>query len=373
MRIVGGFFRQLVLQHGLAISLASVFGMSLGVGCSGKPPAPAAGQTASEDGTDQEPADSEKNSTSKPDSGSRGQAVAAASKRPMVGDIPLDVWLENPIGESKKTGGAAPTSTPDKPVETVAAKTAPMPAEAPAEAPKTAGANDWATVVSIEDLQEETKKIRLELQDYLSAIGKYNAHYKDDIVAEGSVLSAIGAIAIVHPEKVSWKDHAAHVRDIAAEMAKKSKGLGQKPFDETKKEFEKLDGLLSGNPPPDLGEATPDIPFSEVVSRRGIMKRLQASSDYLRANFQTEAALTKGQDDAAHAAAIVAALAKVIGTEGYGNADEEEYQGFVKGLMEANLTMAKAARDKDFAAFSEANGKVIKFCNECHGAYQGSN
>lgn len=295
----------------------------------------------------------------------------AAAKHPMIGDIPLDVWLENPIGESKKTGTAAPANTAEKPAETVAAKT-PMPAAAPAEAPKPASTGDWASVISLDDLQEETKKIRLELQDYLSAIGKYNAHYKDDIVAEGSVLSALAGIALVHPEKVSWKDHAAHVRDIAADMAKKSKGLGQKPFDETKKEFEKIDGLLSGNPPPDIGEATAETPLSEVVSRRGIMKRLQVSSDYLRANFQTEAALGKSGDDAAHTAAVVAALTKVIGAEGFGSADEDDYQGFVKALLDANMTMAKAARDKDFAAFSEANGKVVKICSECHNAYQGS-
>lgn len=290
----------------------------------------------------------------------------------MIGDIPLDVWLENPIGESKKTGTAAPASTAtEKPVETVATKT-PMPVEAPVEAPKPAGGGDWAGIISLDDLQEETKRIRLELQDHLSAIGKYNAHYKDDIVANGSVLSALAGIALEHPEKVSWKDHAAHVRDIAADMAKKSKGLGQKPFDETKKEFEKIDGLLSGNPPPDIGEATAGIPFSEVVSRRGLMKRLQISTDSLRANFQTEAALMKDSEEAAHTASVVAAVAKVIGTEGYPNADEEDYQKFVKGLMEVNVALAKAARDKDFAAFSEANGKIGKFCGDCHAAYMGS-
>lgn len=284
----------------------------------------------------------------------------------MIGDIPVDVWLDNPIAESKKTGaaGAAPT----KPAETaVAAKPTPMP-EPVKEAAAPAG-DDWASLISAEELQNEIKKIKIELTDSLSAIGKYNAHYKE-IAMEGSVLAALAGIAIVHPEKVSWKEHAPQVRDVAAEMAKKSKGLGQKPFDDTKKEFEKLEGLLSGNPPPDLPEAVADIPFSEVASRRGIMQRLQINSDYLRANFQTEAKLEKGQEDAVHAAAVTAAITRVIGTEGYGSADEDEYKAFVKSMVDANLTMMKAAKDKDFAAFSEANGKVIKYCNDCHQAYQ---
>lgn len=371
MRLAIGEWSHSLRQQGLAWSIGACLAVSLAVGCSRTPSPPAGGQAGSA-GTGEEAAEPTERASTRPDAGSRGQQVAAASKRPMIGDIPLDVWLENPIGESKNTGTAAPANaTPEKPAETAATKT-PMPAEAPAEAAKPSGGGDWASIISLDDLQEETKRIRLELQDHLSAIGKYNAHYKDDIVANGSVLSALAGIALEHPEKVSWKDHAAHVRDIAADMVKKSKGLGQKPFDETKKEFEKIDGLLSGNPPPDLEEATAGIPFSEVVSRRGLMKRLQTSTDSLRANFQTEAALTKSPDDAAHMATIVAAIAKVIGTEGFPNADEEDYQKFVTGLMDANVAMAKAAREKDFAAFSEGNGKIGKFCGDCHAAYMGS-
>jgi hypothetical protein len=372
MRLDLGLLSQTLRHHGLALGITAGLGLSLVVGCSGK--SGTSGGPAAAGGAAEEPGDSGEHAASKPAKG--GDKQAAGSKRPMVGDIPLDVWLDNPIGESKKTGtaaAAAPTVaavTPDKPMETAAAK--PVPAEAPAETPMAAGGGDWASVIPLEDLQEETKTIRLELQDWLTSVQKYNGHYKDDIVAHGSVLAALGGIALEHPEKVSWKDHAAHVRDIAADMAKKSKGLGQKPFDETKKEFEKIDGLLSGNPPPDIGEASAGIPFSEIVSRRGLMKRLQTSSDSLRANYQNEASLMKDGDKAAHMASVVAAIAKVIGSEGYPNADEEDYQKFVKGLMEANVAMAKAAREKDFAAFSEANGKVGKFCGDCHAAYMGS-
>ena len=357
-----------VRQHSLAWGLAGGLGLCLFLGCSRTPPASATAEAEPE-----APAKASGSKSASESAASAGQR-AATSKRPMIGDIPLDVWLDNPIAESKQTGTAAPAAS-TKPAETVVAtKTAPQTtdgATSPAPAAPAAGGDDWASIISAEGLQTEIKKIKIELTASLSAIGKYNAHYKE-IAMEGAVLSALAGIAIVHPEKVSWKDHAAHIRDVAAEMAKKSKGLGQKPFDDTKKEFEKLEGLLSGNPPPDLGEAAPDVPFNEVASRRGIMQRLQINSDYLRANFQTEAKLDKGQDDAAHAASVTAAITKVIGTEGYGSADEDEYKAFVKSMVDSNLTMMKAARDKDFAAFSEANGKVIKYCNDCHQAYQSS-
>jgi len=364
MAQVNGKWSSTLRQQSLVWGLAGGLGLSLFLGCSRTPPAPVASPS-------EEPA-----AASAKEHGTKGHAEStesagqrtAANKRPMIGDIPVDVWLDNPIAESKKTGaaGAAPTKSAEP---AVAAKPTPMPEPAKEAASAAPAGDDWASLISAEELQNEIKKIKIELTDSLSAIGKYNAHYKE-IAMEGSVLAALAGIAIVHPEKVSWKEHAAQVRDVAAEMAKKSKGLGQKPFDDTKKEFEKLEGLLSGNPPPDLPEAVADIPFSEVASRRGIMQRLQINSDYLRANFQTEAKLEKGQEDAVHAAAVTAAITKVIGTEGYGSADEDEYKAFVKSMVDANLTMMKAAKDKDFAAFSDANGKVIKYCNDCHQAYQ---
>ena len=365
MSQVNGNWSSSLRRQGLAWSLAGGLGLSVFLGCSRTPPAPVA---PAEHGEASAKAHSGKGGDDSTDS--EGQRTAK-SKRPMIGDIPVDVWLDNPIAESKKTGNAAPAAATKTPDAVAVAKPAPMPetAKAPDAAP--AGGGDWASIISAEDIQSEIKKIKNELTDSLSAIGKYNAHYKE-IAMEGAVLSALAGIAIVHPEKVSWKEHAAHVRDIANEMAKKSKGLGQKPFDDTKKEFVKLEGLLSGNPPPGLGEAVADIPFSEVASRRGIMQRIQINFDYLKANFQTEAKLEKGQDDAAHAAAVTAALTKVISTEGYDSADEDEYKAFVKSMVDGNLTLAKAARDKDFATFSDINGKMGKYCTECHTAYQGT-
>ena len=368
-----GIWLNRLRQQGLTWGLAGILGLSWLVGCSKTTP-PVANNQA-EDSESSSKGSSSKGSAASGSSDSQGQRTAA-TKRPMIGDIPLDVWLDNPIAESKQTGSAAAAPAKTGAAAPAVAKAEPMPTDKPEPAASTAdapaaGGGDWASIISAEDIQTEIKKIRNELTQNLSAIGKYNAHYKE-IAMEGAVLAALAGIAIVHPEKVSWKDHAPHVRDVAAEMAKKSKGLGQKPFDETKKEFEKLEGLLSGNPPPDLPESVADIPFSEVASRRGIMQRLQVSSDFLRANFQTEAKLGQGQDEAAQAASVVAAISKVIGTEGYGSADEEEYQAFVKLMVDSNLTMMKAARDKDFNVFSEANGKVIKYCNDCHQAYQSS-
>lgn len=368
MRMVTGNCLRSVRQQGLVWVLAAGLGFSFVVGCSNKPSPSPGNQASNGESTSESP-----EAPAAPAKGTKksrnGQTMVSTSKRPMIGDIPLDVWFPDPVGESKKTGTVAPgPQTTPKPEDTGTAKTT-TPKEPPPAEVKPAGGADWASVIPLDDLQEETKVTRLAIQKSLASLQVFKSNFKE-IASDAAVLSAIAAIALVHPEKVSWKERAAQVRDVAAELAKKSKEPGQKTFDEVKKEFEKIDGLLSGNPPPGIEEAAADVPFSEVVSRRGIMKRLQKSSDELRAKFQAESTLLKQNEDAAHTATTIAALTKVIGSEGYDDADAEDYQKFVNGLMEANLAMAKAARDKDFAAFSEANGRVTKFCGECHSAYQ---
>jgi len=354
-----------IRRNFLTCGLTTALGVCTLVGC-GRSPTPMT-TTGTDEESDKSTSGSDESRKPKQqaDSDDSPQSTPDRPARKMVGDIPLDVFFDNPIAESKQTGEVA----------VVANTPANEPSNPPPMEDKPAQSTDeWAAIISGEDIQDEVKKIRLRLQENLGAIGKYNAHYNKEIRWDGSGLAALAAIALVHPDNVSWKAHAAQIRDIASEMAAKSKGLGAKPFEDTKKEFEKIDSLLNGNPPPGLEEPAADVTFSEVSNRRNLMHCLETGADYLRANFQAEAVFQKGAEDVAHAASVVAAYCKVIGTEGYVSADEEDYQNFLKPLLDANLTMAKAARDKDFTAFSEANGRVVKYCSDCHGTYQsGSN
>lgn len=363
-------------RHSLACGLTAALGVCAVVGCGSS--SNSSTPMASDSKVESEEAPKVKKKTEEAEEG--GPEKPQKPNRKMVGDIPLDVFFDNPIAESRKAGEVA-TAAPTAAVAAAKPAADPMPmpaaAEKPADKPAetaAAGAGDWGSIITAEDLQDEVKKIRLRLQENLSAIGKYNAHYNKEIRWDASGLAALAGIALIHPEKVSWKQHAAHIRDFAAEVASKAKGLGPKPFEDTKKEFEKIDALLGGNPPPDLPAAAAEAAFNEFANRRNLMHCLETGADYLRANFQAAGPFEKNAEDVARSASIVAAYCKVIGTEGYPSADEEDYQKFLKPLMDANLTMAKAARDKDFAAFTEANGRVVKYCSDCHGTYQsGSN
>lgn len=148
MAPVNGKWSSALRQQSLVWGLAGGLGLSLFLGCSRTPPAPVASQS-------EEPA-----AAPAKEHGTKGHAEStesagqrtAANKRPMIGDIPVDVWLDNPIAESKKTGAAG--RAPSKSAEpAVAAKPTPMPEPAKEAASAATAGDDWASVISAEELR----------------------------------------------------------------------------------------------------------------------------------------------------------------------------------------------------------------------------
>ena len=323
-------------------------------GCSGKPSGPEVSTSSS--GT-------------RAASDERSGGAGKKSKNDDVGDgIPLNVWYDDPYSESQKAGTVAvAANTPDA---APAAGKVEAATAAPAAAPAAAGGEaGWKDLISAEAIESEVKQIRLSINAGLQGVSQYNAHYKD-IQVDASVLAALAGIAIAHPDAVKWKEKAKFIRDLASDLEGKASGLGAKPFEESKKAFENIDQLLNGNDPPDLGEAAAEVDFSEVAKRSGLMKRMDRAYAWMKSNISTEDAMKKEAEKIASEAAILATLAKVVGTNGYASADEEEYQGFVKRMLDANRDVVKAAQEGNFKAYGDANSKSQKACDECHVGYR---
>ncbi len=299
-------------------------------------------------------------------------------KGPMIGDIPLDVWGDEPMAVASKGapsggGNAAPAAQKEAPAKPAAGD---VPAEKPAEKPaaSSGGGDDWKSVISNDTIVDETKKIKARLTDSLQNVGKYNGNYKDGISVDGAVMAALAGIAIANPDvSVSWKGDAAHVRDLGGEVSKKAKGLGQASYDPTKQAWDKLEALLSGNKPPGLEDAAPVIPFSEVAGRGPLMKRMEKAFQWMKSNIGTDELMKKNAEAITNEASMLAALAKVVATVGYNSADEAEYQGYVKDMIKANMDVLAAIKNEDFKAFTEANSRSQKACNDCHQDYRFAN
>lgn len=312
-------------------------------------------------------------SKSEPDSepAAAQSAKDKPSKGPSIDGIPLDVvWYDDPLAVASDAtpvgGGSAPAvaMTPTKPAPA-------QPAATPTEpAPAAGGGSDWKDLITGELIGAETKKIKNRLTDSLSSVGKYNGNYKDGIQVDGVVLAALAQVLHEHPDSLSWKADAPTVRDLAADLAKKAKGLGQASFDPSKETFVKLEGVLTGNKPPGLEEAPPKLPFGEFASRMGLMKRMQKSFDYMKSNIQNDAAFKKEAETIQHEAAMLATLTKVTGAKEYPGGDEEEYQQFIKDLVQASKDVVEASKAEEFPKFQDGMTRVQKLCDACHQAYR---
>jgi len=305
---------------------------------------------------------------------SAAKQARTTSARPALGDIPLDVWFDDPIAVSQQQGAvAAPAQVAAGGVVGVTAATssdaaATTAASSTAES-AAAGSGDWNGIIPVEILENEVKRIRGTLNSSMQGVGKYNGAYKE-IRVEASVLAALAGIAIAHSEDVRWKDKAKYIRDVSSEVAAKADGLGAKHFEATQAAYEKLEQLLNGNMPADLEEAAPELDFSEVAKRGSLMQRMEKSFQFLRSNVTNEAALKSEADKAIHEATLLAALAQVISTEGYDSTDEEDYKAFVQRMLQANQDIVKAVKNGSFDAFTEANSRNQKACDECHVGYR---
>ena len=122
--------------------------------------------------------------------------------------------------------------------------------------------------------------------------------------------------------------------------------------------------------PPKLDDAPPVIPFTELFTRRPIMRRMEHAFQFMKAGINNEAAFKKEAERVKREAVVLAVLTKIAGAEGYGSADEEDYQKFVKAMVDGGLAIVAAVKDENFAAYTDALGKCQKSCDECHLNYK---
>ena len=182
------------------------------------------------------------------------------------------------------------------------------------EAPAGNGVS-WNEILPGKILQEEVRLVRDRSKASLKEPGTYNANYKN-LAVDGSVMAA-----------------------------------------------------LAGTVATDVKKPAPTRPFHETASREGLMKRIHNAKDWMRVNIDTEAKLKSQNEVVVHEAMMIAALGKVVTTNGYPGSDEADYQKFANTLITSAREAAVAARDQDFQKFTVSTKKMTTACNQCHANY----
>lgn len=306
---------------------------------------------------------------SKPTKSKSGESSPSAVKvdvdgRKWLGDIPLDVFFDDPlavVADSAKVPTEAPMK-PESPSPTI-----PTENPAPAAAAAAGMGSEWKDLISIDQLQSETKRIRNHLTVALQSGGTYNGHYKE-LQVDGAVLGAIANIVAEYPESMTWKPNAKYIRDYGHQLSESSKALGKDAYEKSQAAAEKVTAILDGNAPGD-DDIAPQRPFGEVANRAGVMKRIEKASEWMRTNIATENKFKSELEQIQNEASMIATLGTVVTHESYESAGEEDYKGWAKSLIEGAREAVQSTQDQAFPKFQSAINKINKACQDCHASY----
>lgn len=287
----------------------------------------------------------------------------ASPSKKKESDIPYDAFFDNPLEIANNNAviagpapvvGKEPSGDMEKPTPDVA-----KPA---------AGGESWTDVLPAENLQAEMKKVQNRLKASMQNPGTYNGNYKE-IAVDGAVIAGLAGMAIEHSGDFSWKKNAPLIRDFGYDLSQAATGLGKENYEKTKVAYEKLDSVFSGSIPPNSPTPAPKRPFGETADRTGLMKRIDRARGHLRDNINTEAKLKADTEGVVHETLMISSLGKIVATEGYSSADEQDYQQFANALINGAKDATAAAKDQSFQKFTDAMNKVNKSCDQCHANY----
>lgn len=300
--------------------------------------------------------------------------------RKFVNKIPYDVFFDRPLEMVSKAGSTPAARTNDQspqPEKSVSSRKDDVDPEYDSRAvsqktnqaaAQSSGGIQWGELLPMEELQGEVKSIRNRLTNSLKTQGQYRQNFKS-IAIDGFEIAALAAIASEHRDAAGWKNNARYVREFGSQIGQSSAGMSKEDFEKTKSAFQRLSSVLDGSIPDDAGDVPSARSFHEVASRKELMKRIERARDWLQKDVVSEAKLKSMSDSVQREAAILAALATVVTTNGYEYTDNDDYQNFARQLVEGAREAAEAGRESVFAKFKRAVEKINKSCTDCHGVY----
>ncbi|WP_397570588.1 hypothetical protein [Schlesneria sp. T3-172] len=294
-----------------------------------------------------------------------------AKGRKFVNKIPYDVFFDDPLdlvrSNSSPVAPKSDAGASDPAPKTGSPPSAPANSGTPA-AITASGSLEWGKLIPIEELQGEVKAVRNSLTKSMSNQGSYNSNFQE-IAIDGSELAALAGIMQSHPESVTWKDKAHFVREFAGQLSTSAAGLGKENFEKTRSAFQRLTSVLDGSIPPDAGEVPSAREFSEVASRKRLMKRIERAKNFLKQDVNSEAKFKSLSDQIRREASLLTALGTVITTTGYDYTGEDEYQQHARTLIDGGREAFSASQEEAYDRFQEAVDKVNKSCTDCHASY----
>ncbi|MDF1744825.1 MAG: hypothetical protein P1V19_14105 [Gimesia sp.] len=334
-------------------------------GCGGSAPAPAPAQPQTTTVAPTTPATQVAQST-------QSQPAEPAEKkddRKMIDGIPYDVWFDNPLAVAGNNQAVAPVSLPGNKIAATPANGKMQPPAGESPTPAATDGIDWKTIIPMPILESQVKNVRNRLTKNMQSVGTYNTSYLE-LPTFTSTLAALACIATEHSEDVGWKKNAKFLRDLASSISSETLMRGPKSYKKIQIPYEQMIDILNGSAPAGLPESPEKKPLSEVASMGDLMKRADIAYNWLKSNVGNADALKSEKEKVIQETHLLAAIAKITTTEGYGYVDDEGFLGHANPMSKACLEMVEAANSDNFDEFDKGLTRIYKSCTECHSEYK---
>jgi hypothetical protein len=274
----------------------------------------------------------------------------------------LDVFFEDARTELVGT-----RSNYGEPTAIGSTNSTPLPADAAGATP----GSGWSKLIDAETIETEIKRLGQSIAKEVTTPTAFKGGAFEDCRRDFSVLAALFAIVAEYDGEVRWQDSAAGLRELFARAGRNCKVGNDSTFREAAQRKQDLSDLIAGSRPK-LPAAEKAAKWGEVADLAPLMQRLNAAhEERLTKWLANQREFEQHQVDVRHEAQLVAAIADVIGREGFDYWDEEDYGHHARELREAASDTAAAVELENYEQAQKAVSRATMACAACHELYRG--
>lgn len=228
----------------------------------------------------------------------------------------------------------------------------------------------WSRLISADTLESEVKSLSLQVRQSVQSPSKFKGGGYNEARRQFSMLAVMFAIIAEYDGDVRWQKKATGMREVLARAGFNCKVGTDGSFNEARQRKEDLDKLIRGEPP-QLSSGDAIAGWNKVADRSPLMQRLEKAFRQGMMVWASNAAeFKKNGEKLRREAELMAALAEIIGREGYEFSDDETYREHARQMGQAAQEVIGAVKQKNYLDARKALGDIDKACTTCHEGYR---
>jgi hypothetical protein len=234
----------------------------------------------------------------------------------------------------------------------------------------TKSAGGWSKLIDAETIETEIKRIGPELAKVAKSPSEFKGGGYKECRRHFSVLATLFAVSAEYDGDVRWQDAAPVLRDLFSRAGHNCKAGSDQTFQEAVQRKQDLADLVAGTRPK-AKEAERKADWTRVADRPPLMQRMNiAHEERLKKWLANKGEFTAHHDDAKHEAQLIAAIADIIGREGFEFADDENYTKNAHELRQAAAEVSAAVETDNLEQAQQAGNRMTKACADCHEGFR---